>query len=131
MTEPTAAPETAAAAEPEPVAAVPETAAATPEIATAAPAETGDAVPATPGAGLTTDITAGPGGVMTNEVGVVTGDLTVRTEVGDDGKVQIRVQYKDADEWYKLTGGKASVKDPADAAAIHKIVVGILNRPEG
>ena len=26
------------------------------------------------------DLTAGPGGVMTDEVGVVTGDLTLRTE---------------------------------------------------
>ena len=34
-----------------------------------------------------TDVKAGPGGVMTDEVGVVTGDLTVRTEVDDDGTV--------------------------------------------
>jgi len=29
----------------------------------------------------TTDITAGPGGIMTDEVGVVTGDLTLRSEL--------------------------------------------------
>jgi hypothetical protein len=79
---------------------------------------------------LTTDITAGPGGVMTDEVGVITGDLTLRTEVsGTD--VTVRVQYKEADEWYVVTGGKTSVKDVADAAAIHQIAVGLLNRPEG
>jgi hypothetical protein len=55
----------------------------------------------------TTDITAGPGGVMTDEVGVVTGDLTLRSEIsGSD--VTLRVQYKDADEWYTVTGGRAS-----------------------
>ena len=43
---------------------------------------------------LTADITAGPGGVMTDEVGVVTGDLTVRTEYAG-GRVTVRVQYKD------------------------------------
>jgi uncharacterized NAD-dependent epimerase/dehydratase family protein len=79
---------------------------------------------------LTTDIVAGPGGVMTDEVGVVTGDLTLHTEVAGDAAT-VHVQYKEADEWYTVTGGKATLKDPADAAAVHQIVVGILNRPEG
>jgi hypothetical protein len=79
---------------------------------------------------LTTDITAGPGGVMTDEVGVITGDLTLRTELAD-GKVVVRVQYKDAEEWYVVTGAKAELKDPADVAAVHTIAAGILNRPEG
>ena len=78
----------------------------------------------------TTDITAGPGGVMTDEVGVITGDLTLRTEYAD-GTVTVRVQYKEADEWYTVTGAKTRLKDEADADAVHTIVVGILNRPEG
>jgi hypothetical protein len=77
----------------------------------------------------TTDITAGQGGVMTDEVGVVTGDLTLRTEFAD-GAVTVHVQYKDADEWYVVTGGKAKLTDEADLAAVHDIVAGILNRPE-
>jgi hypothetical protein len=76
------------------------------------------------------DLTAGPGGVMTDEVGVVTGDLTLRTEL-TNGNVQLRVQYKDAAEWYAVTGGKASLKDPADLDAIHAIALALLNRPEG
>ncbi len=78
----------------------------------------------------TTDITAGPGGVMTNEVGVITGDLTLRTEYAA-GKVTVHVQYKDADEWYVVTGSKAKLADVADLDAVHSIVAGILNRPEG
>jgi hypothetical protein len=78
----------------------------------------------------TTDITAGPGGVMTDEVGVITGDLTLRTAFAD-GTVTVHVQYKDADEWYVVTGGKAPLKDEADLDAVHAIVVGILNRPDG
>jgi uncharacterized protein YkuJ len=81
--------------------------------------------------GPTTDITAGPGGVMTDEVGVVTGELTLRTEAGRDGGVVVRVQYKDADEWYTVTGAKAKLADPKDADAVHVIAVGILNRPKG
>ncbi|MEV4351925.1 hypothetical protein AB0J83_46320 [Actinoplanes sp. NPDC049596] len=88
------------------------------------PSET--AAPAVP----TTDIVAGPGGVMTDEVGVVTGDLTLRTELTGPDAV-VRVQYKDADEWYTVTGAKATLKDPADAEALHIVVSGILNRPEG
>lgn len=78
----------------------------------------------------TQDIVAGPGGVMTDEVGVVTGDLTLRTELAA-GEVTLRVQYKDADEWYVVTGGRASLADPADLAAVHAIAVGLLHRPDG
>jgi hypothetical protein len=79
---------------------------------------------------FTTDITAGPGGVMTDEVGVITGDLTVRTEYAG-GRVTVRVQYRDADEWYAVTGAAAPLADEVDAKAVHTIVVGLLNRPTG
>lgn len=78
----------------------------------------------------TADITAGPGGVMTDEVGVITGELTLRTDYAD-GTVTVHVQYKDADEWYTVTGGKAPLKDEADVDAVHTIVAGILHRPDG
>jgi hypothetical protein len=109
--------------EPAPAAAAP--AAAAPE-ATPSPA-----APATDGTHTrSTDITAGPGGVMTNEVGVITGELTLRTEFAA-GKVTIHVQYKDADEWYVVTGGRTKLADGADLDAVHSIAVGLLNRPEG
>jgi hypothetical protein len=79
----------------------------------------------------TTDITPGPGGVMTDEVGVVTGELTVRTEVDDAGDLLVRVQYKDAEEWYVVTGTKTHLADASDIDAVHTVVVGLLNRPEG
>ena len=96
--------------------------------ADAAPA--GAAPPAGGGQHRSTDITAGPGGVMTDEAGVVTGELTLRTEYAD-GQVTLRVQYKDADEWYVVTGGKAPLADPAGLDAVHTIAVALLNRPEG
>lgn len=87
------------------------------------------------GAGITeartTDITAGPGGVMTVEVGVVTGALTLRTEISGDGDVTVRVQYKDADEWYAVQGATAHLADPADLDAVHAVAIGLLDRPEG
>lgn len=78
-----------------------------------------------------TDITAGPGGVMTDEVGVITGELTLRTELDDTGQVTLRVQYKDAAEWYVVTGGRVHLADPADLAAVHDLAVGLLDRPLG
>lgn len=96
-----------------------------------------DTAPAAPAGGAgagpqqrSTDITTGPGGVMTDEVGVVTGELTLRTEYAD-GQVTLRVQYKDADEWYVVTGGKVALADPAGLDAVHTIAVALLNRPEG
>ena len=77
-----------------------------------------------------TDIKTGPCGVMTDEVGVITGDLTLRTDV-DGNNVVVRVQYKDAAEWYTVTGGKAHLADKKDAEAVHQVAVGLLNRPEG
>jgi hypothetical protein len=81
-------------------------------------------------ASRTTDITPGPGGVMTDEVGVVTGALTLRTELAD-GEVTLRVQYKDAAEWYAVTGGRATLADPTDLDAVHAVAVALLHRPEG
>jgi hypothetical protein len=78
-----------------------------------------------------TDVTAGPGGVMTVEVGVVTGELTLRTELSASGDVTLRVQYKDADEWYAVQGATAHLAAPADLDAVHAIAVALLNRPTG
>ena len=79
----------------------------------------------------TTDITAGPGGVMTTEVGVVTGELTLRTELSGAGEVTVHVQYKDADEWYTVHGAKAHLGDKGDLDAVHTIAVALLDRPSG
>ncbi|MFE5586982.1 hypothetical protein [Kitasatospora sp. NPDC056531] len=57
------------------------------------------------------EVTAGPGGAMTVEVGVITGDLTVRTIRRTDGLTDIAVQYTGADEWYTLEGSPATVPD--------------------
>ena len=78
----------------------------------------------------TTDITAGPGGVMTDEVGVITGELTLRTEYAA-GQVTLSVQYRGADEWYVVTGGRVPLADPAGLDAVHATAVALLNRPDG
>ncbi|SDT75217.1 hypothetical protein SAMN04489716_7232 [Actinoplanes derwentensis] len=89
-----------------------------------------ETAPAAEVPGRTTDIVPGPGGVMTDEVGVVTGELTLRTEFAD-GEAVVRVQYKEAEEWYVVTGGRVKLADPTDLDAVHTLAVGLLHRPEG
>lgn len=71
------------------------------------------------------------GGVMTDEVGVVTGDLTLRSELREDSTVVLLVRYRDADEWYTVTGGAHRVADAEDLDTVHALAVGLLDRPEG
>ncbi|MEU9253035.1 hypothetical protein AB0D66_14450 [Streptomyces sp. NPDC048270] len=63
------------------------------------------------------EVPAGPGGAMTDEVGVITGPLTLRTTAVDGGLARFEVQYEDADEWYTLTGSPRP--HGGDPAALH------------
>jgi hypothetical protein len=63
---------------------------------------------------------------MTDQVGVVTGELVLRTEATADGRVELRVQYVSADEWYTVTGGRYRLRDPAGAAQVHQAAVALL-----
>jgi hypothetical protein len=73
---------------------------------------------------------AGPG-VMTEDVGVITGELELRTVIGPDGAVTAKVRYAGAEEWYRLRGGQCKLADAADHAAVHSLLAGVLNRPIG
>ena len=73
---------------------------------------------------------AGPGGVMTDDVGVVTGDLELRTTL-TGGTVTVEVRYEGADEWYRRSAADCRLADPKDHEAVHHALLGVLNRPEG
>jgi hypothetical protein len=76
-------------------------------------------------------LTAPPGGVWTDDVGVITGALELRTTCSDDGSVQVSVRYEEADEWYAVRGGACRLHDPADAEVLHTVLHDVLHRPEG
>lgn len=81
---------------------------------------------------LLSTLTAPPGGVMTDEVGVVTGGLELRSALGPDGAVDVHVRYVGALDWYRVTGtGGVTLSGPQDLAAAHRLVCGVLDRPEG
>ncbi|WP_069814044.1 hypothetical protein [Streptomyces sp. TP-A0874] len=75
-------------------------------------------------------VTAGPGGAMTDEVGVITGDLTVVTGLSASGEAVIAVQYTGADEWYTLTGSPVAVPS-GGLAALHAEVLERLRQGGG
>ncbi|MFE7214519.1 hypothetical protein ACFU93_32160 [Streptomyces sp. NPDC057611] len=79
---------------------------------------------------LVDDVKAGPGGAMTDEVGVITGELTVATSLLPDGRVGIAIQYTEADEWYTLTGSPVPVP-PEGLAALHEQVLERVQRGGG
>jgi hypothetical protein len=66
-----------------------------------------------------TDFVARRGGVMTDEVGAVTGDLTLRTELTEGGEVRVLVQYVGADEWYRVTDSPDSLPAGTTLEALH------------
>ncbi len=73
--------------------------------------------------------TAGPGGVMTEDVGVVTGDLELRTVSTGDGMIRAEVRYAGAEEWYRLRGGSCALSEDADHGAVHALLAGVLDWP--
>ncbi|MEV4877941.1 hypothetical protein [Streptomyces cyaneofuscatus] len=76
------------------------------------------------------DVEAGPGGAMTDEVGVVTGELTVSTTLRPDGRAGIAVQYTGAEEWYVLTGSPVPLPS-AGLEALHHDILGLIGRGGG
>jgi len=77
----------------------------------------------------TTTFVAPPGGVMTDEVGTITGELTLKTELTPDGAVRVLVQYLGAAEWYRVTGAPTSLPPGTTLDALHERILGELRGP--
>lgn|GEM_PF-1046510 len=74
------------------------------------------------------------GGVMTEEVGAVTGDLEVATRPLAAEDIEVTVRYAGADEWYTVEGspiqlGKTSGLPKSELRELHESVVGHLTAP--
>ncbi|WP_157063260.1 hypothetical protein [Luteipulveratus mongoliensis] len=52
---------------------------------------------------LSTTFTAPPGGIMTDEVGVVTGEVELSSQLTAAGQAVATVRYAGAEEWYVVT----------------------------
>jgi hypothetical protein len=72
---------------------------------------------------------ASPDGVLTAEVGVITGELELRTSLADGGALTLAVRYAGAAEWYHLPGKDYRLHAPRDHDTLHRVLVNVLQRP--
>lgn len=74
------------------------------------------------------------GGVMTREVGAVTGELEICTRLVAEG-LEVAARYAGADEWYAAAGSPVELGDdggclfPLELRELHEQVVGHLTTP--
>jgi hypothetical protein len=86
-----------------------------------------DLIPPVDGYHFVTGFTPGAGGVLTDETGVVTGALTLHTEVAPDGRAVLSVTDEDGDEWYTVAGGYYQLEDLSRAEDLHTAAVALLS----
>ena len=67
-------------------------------------------------------------GVMTNEVGVISGELELRTTCNEDGGLSLEITYVGAAEWYTLPGDDYILHDLRDHEVVHRMLVTVLER---
>ncbi|MEU9086942.1 hypothetical protein [Streptomyces sp. NPDC048357] len=71
-------------------------------------------------------VTPGPGGAMTDEVGVITGPLILCSTAVAGDLVRFDIQYEGADEWYTLSG--SPLPHRGDPAALHAAALASVRR---
>jgi hypothetical protein len=70
------------------------------------------------------------GGVMTDEVGAVTGDLELATRLLDTRLLDVSVRYAGAEEWYTVTGSPIALDVRSSSpAGLQERVVEYLTTP--
>ena len=82
---------------------------------------------ATPPPRLRTRIRSTVGGVMTKEVGAITGDLDIETTCAG-GRIHVRVAYADAGEWYAPRGSPLRC-GTNDLRRLHQQIIQRLTTP--
>ncbi|MGD6803432.1 hypothetical protein ACQCVK_12505 [Rossellomorea vietnamensis] len=68
-------------------------------------------------------------GVMTSEVGVISGELELRTTCDDNGNLTLAITYVGAEEWYTLPGADYRLHDSRDHEVVHRMLAKVLERP--
>jgi hypothetical protein len=84
----------------------------------------------TPGEETRSVFESTPGGVMTVEVGAITGELEVATRPAY-GALEARVRYVGAEEWYTVDGGPVALEGNARSSLpeLHEGVLEHLLQP--
>jgi len=74
------------------------------------------------------------GGIMTEEVSAITGELELATRFLEEGLIEVVVRYAGAEEWYTVEGSPIEPEDPDSLSSpelheLHQRVVGHLTTP--
>ncbi len=67
-------------------------------------------------------------GVMTNEVGVISGELELRTTCQEDGMLELAILYAGATDVYTLPGKDYQLYDARDHDVVHRMLANVLER---
>ncbi len=78
----------------------------------------------------TVGIFSGSGGVLTDEMGAITGELSVHTTWAG-GQADITVQYVGAGDWFTLAGSPVPAADEDTARDLHQSAVEAVKRGGG
>ncbi|MET9663437.1 hypothetical protein [Streptomyces sp. NPDC006510] len=70
----------------------------------------------------TCGVFSGRGGVLTDEVGVLSGDLTVHTTWAED-MAQVTVQYTGAIDWFTMSGSPVPCSTEEHSRRLHDAVI--------
>ncbi len=78
-------------------------------------------------------VASSTGGIMTQEVGAITGDLEIATHLLA-GSIEVMVRYAEAEEWYAVEGSPIELENASSLSALeleelHESVVSHLTRP--
>ncbi|MFC8508689.1 hypothetical protein ACFU3J_19685 [Streptomyces sp. NPDC057411] len=78
----------------------------------------------------TAGVYTGRGGVLTDEVGVVTGDVTVHTTYAE-GEARVAVQYSGASDWFTMSGSPVPCGSEEASRDLHDAVVAAVREGGG
>lgn len=73
---------------------------------------------------------AGTGGVSTDELGIIRGDLTIHTTWAK-GRAYVAVQHTGASEWFTMTGSPRPCAQQAQARELHQAAVEAVRAGNG
>lgn len=68
--------------------------------------------------------------MLTEEVGVVTGDLTVHTTFADR-EARVAVQYSGASDWFTMSGSPVPCGSEEESRELHDAVVAAVREGNG
>ncbi|UYQ66045.1 hypothetical protein [Streptomyces peucetius] len=78
----------------------------------------------------TRNVYTGRGGALTEETGVMTGNLTVHTTWAD-GTAQVALQFTGATDWFTMTGSPTPCPSEEASRALHDAVVQAVRNGAG